>query len=300
MTAPAGYPPALAVPPRRRPVDRARHVVLQVVVYALLVVLGVAFLAPFLWSVSTSLKSTAEIYTFPPTLLPAMPRWGNYARVLEQIPYVVWVRNSVVIVVMHTLGSVLTASLVAYAFARFDFPFKGTIFLVTLGTMMLPAQVTLIPQYILFQRLGWINTSLPLWVPAWFGGGAFSIFLLRQFLMTLPRELDEAAHIDGAGSFRIYWNILMPLCKPALATLAVFSIIDNWTDFQAPLIYLNTPQNFTVAVGLNFFQAQTDIKYPMEYLLMAGSVMSIVPMVVLFFLTQRLFMEGIVLSGVKN
>jgi multiple sugar transport system permease protein len=272
----------------------------RALVYAALVVLAVMFVAPFLWSVSTSLKSTAEIYSFPPTLLPSVPQWGNYARVLEQVPYGAWVRNSLVIVVMHTVGSVLTASLVAYSFARFDYPLKNAIFLVTLGTLMLPSQVTLIPQYILFHHLGWIDTSLPLWVPAWFGGGAFSIFLLRQFLMTLPRELDEAAHIDGAGTFRIYWNILMPLCKPALATLTVFSIIDNWTDFQGPLIYLNSPLHFTVAVGLNFFQAQTDIKYPMEYLLMAGSVMTIAPMVVLFFLTQRFFMEGIVLSGVKH
>jgi multiple sugar transport system permease protein len=287
-------------PTRRRSTERVKSTLGRVLLYAVLLVLAVAFMAPFLWSVSTSLKSTAEIYTFPPTLFPAVPQWGNYARVLEQVPYGTWVRNSVVIVVLYTVGSVLTASLVAYSFARFDYPFKNAIFLVTLGTMMLPSQVTLIPQYVLFHRLGWINTSLPLWVPAWFGGGAFSIFLLRQFLLTLPRELDEAAHIDGAGTFRIYWAILMPLCKPALATLTVFSIIDNWTDFQGPLIYLNTPINFTVAVGLNFFQAQTDIKYPMEFLLMAGSVMTIVPMVALFFLTQRFFMEGIVLSGVKH
>jgi multiple sugar transport system permease protein len=287
-------------PTRRRSTERVKSMLGRLLLYAVLVVLAVAFMAPFLWSVSTSLKSTAEIYTFPPTLFPAVPQWGNYARVLELIPYGTWVRNSVVIVVLYTVGSVLTASLVAYSFARFEYPFKNAIFLVTLGTMMLPSQVTLIPQYVLFHRLGWINTSLPLWVPAWFGGGAFSIFLLRQFLMTLPRELDEAAHIDGAGAFRIYWAILMPLCKPALATLTVFSIIDNWTDFQGPLIYLNTPLNFTVAVGLNFFQAQTDIKYPMEFMLMAGSVMTIVPMVVLFFLTQRFFMEGIVLSGVKH
>lgn len=219
---------------------------------------------------------------------------------LEEVPYAVWVKNSVLIVVLSTVGSVFTASLVAYSFARFRYRAQNALFLITLGTMMLPAQVTLIPQYVLFHDLGWINTLLPLWVPSWFGGGAFSIFLIRQFIMALPRDLDEAAFVDGAGTFRIYWSILMPLCKPVLATLVVFSIIDNWTDFLGPLIYLNTPLNFTVAVGLNFFQSQSDIKYPIKYLLMAGSVMTIAPMVVLFFLTQRYFMEGIILSGVRQ
>jgi multiple sugar transport system permease protein len=272
----------------------------QLVLYLVIVALAVLFAAPFLWAVSTSLKQTQEIYSFPPTLLPRSPQWGTYVRVLEAEPFLVWVRNSLIIVTLNTLGGVLTASFVAYSFARFRYRGRDTLFVITLGTMMLPAQVTLLPQYILFHALGWINTLLPLWVPSWFGGGAFSIFLLRQFIKTLPRELDQAAFIDGASYARIYWSVLMPLCRPALATLAILSAIDHWNDFLAPLIYLNSPDKFTVAVGLNFFQAVSDMKYPMEYLLMAASVMAILPAIVLFFLTQRYFMEGIVLSGVKN
>jgi multiple sugar transport system permease protein len=272
----------------------------RLLLYLAIVVLAVLFAAPFLWAVSTSLKQTQEIYSFPPTILPRSPQWGTYLRVLEEEPFLVWVRNSLIIVTLNTLGGVLTASFVAYSFARFRYRGRDTLFVITLGTMMLPAQVTLLPQYILFHALGWINTLLPLWVPSWFGGGAFSIFLLRQFIKTLPRELDQAAFIDGASYVRIYWSVLMPLCRPALATLAILSAIEHWNDFLAPLIYLNSPDKFTVAVGLNFFQAVSDMKYPMEYLLMAASVMAIIPAMVLFFLTQRYFMEGIVLSGVKN
>ena len=272
----------------------------QALLYLLLGVLAVLFAAPFLWAVSTSLKQTQEIYSFPPTLLPRSPQWETYLRVLEEEPFLVWVRNSLIIVTLNTIGEVLTASFVAYSFARFRYRGRDTLFVLTLATMMIPAQVTLLPQYILFHQLGWINTLLPLWVPAWFGGGAFGIFLLRQFMKTLPRELDQAAFIDGANYVWIYANVLMPLCRPALATLAILSAIDHWNDFLAPLIYLNSPDKFTVAVGLNFFQAVSDMKYPMEYLLMAASVMAIIPAMLLFFCTQRYFMEGIVLSGVKN
>jgi multiple sugar transport system permease protein len=233
-------------------------------------------------------------------LIPRAPQWGNYARVLELAPFLTWVKNTLIVVVATTLGSVLTASLVAYSFARFKYRGRDILFLLTLGTMMLPQQATLIPQYILFHDLGWIDTLKPLWVPAWFGGGAFEIFLLRQFILTLPRELDEAAFIDGASYLQIYRSVLMPLCKPVLATLTIFTIVDNWNDFLRPLIYLNSPAHFTIGVGLSFFQNQTDIKYPMEYLLTAGSVMAIAPIIVLFFLTQRYFIEGVVLTGVKN
>jgi multiple sugar transport system permease protein len=268
--------------------------------YAALVGLAVLFMSPFLWAISTSLKETSEIYSSPPTLLPRSPQWTTYLRVWELAPFARWVLNSVVIVVASTLGTVLTASLVAYSLGRFRYRGRDVLFAVTLGTMMLPAQVTLIPQYVLFHRLGWVNTSLPLWVPAWFGGSAFFIFLMRQFIRTLPRQLDEAAVIDGAGFVRIYWSILMPLCRPALTTLTIFSAIEHWNDFLGPLVYLNSPDKFTVALGLNAFQAVSDMKYPQEYLLMAASVMTIIPAIVVFFCSQRYFMEGIVLSGVKN
>jgi len=294
--------PAALPAPRAQAAQRARRgrALGRALTYAALIVLAALFMFPFLWAVSTSLKETAEIYSSPPTLLPRSPQWTTYLRVWELVPFARWILNSVAIVVASTLGTVLTASAVAYSLARFRYRGRDVLFVVTLGTLMLPAQVTLIPQYVLFHRLGWVNTALPLWVPAWFGGGAFSIFLMRQFIRTLPRQLDEAAFIDGAGYARIYWSVLMPLCRPALATLTVFSALEHWNDFLGPLVYLNSPDKFTVALGLNAFQAVTDMKYPQEYLLMAASVMTIVPAIVVFFCSQRYFMQGIVLSGVSK
>jgi multiple sugar transport system permease protein len=272
----------------------------DVLTYGLLALLALLFAFPFFWTVSSSLKEPWEIFSFPPTLLPVVPQWQNYARVLEKVPFHLWVQNTLIVVILTTIGTLLTASLVAYSFARFEYRGRDLLFFVTLGTMMLPAQVTLIPQFVLFQKLGWVNTLNPLWVPAWFGGSAFSIFLLRQFILTLPRDLDEAALIDGAGYVRIYWSILMPLCAPALATLAVLTFIASWNDFVGPLIYLNSRETFTLAVGLNYFQSVPERGVPLQHLLMAASLMTILPCIVVFFLAQRYFTEGIVLSGIKG
>lgn len=273
----------------------------DVVLYLVTIALGIVFVFPFLWAVSSSLKQVWELFNFPPTLLPVSPQWVNYAQVLQKVPFALWVRNSLLIVALVTSGVIVTSSLVAYSFARFQYRGRSTLFVITLGTMMLPAQVTLIPQFILFNALGWVNTLLPLWVPAWFGGGAFYIFLLRQFFMSLPADLDEAALIDGASYAQIYWRILMPLCRPALATVAVISFIGSWDDFLTPLIYLNSSDKFTVALGLNFFRNFPEqAGMPMQHLLMAASVMAIVPPILLFFVAQRYFVEGIVLSGIKG
>lgn len=267
----------------------------------LLVVLAVVFVFPFFWTVSSSLKAVSELYTFPPILFPAIPQWKNYATVVETVPFLTWMGNSFFVVILSTIGVLLSASLAGYAFARFQFRGRNLIFILTLGTMMLPAQVTLIPQFVLFHDLGWIDSLKPLWVPFWFGGGAFYIFLLRQFILSLPRELDEAAVIDGASPFGILWRILLPLCKPALATVAVVSFIGRWDDFIEPLIYLNSPQNFTLALGLNFFRTVPDSGgLPTDHLLMAASVMTTLPPIVLFFFAQRYFVSGIVLSGIKG
>ncbi|MCB0121630.1 MAG: carbohydrate ABC transporter permease [Caldilineaceae bacterium] len=256
---------------------------------------------PFFWTVSSSLKAPFELMTFPPTWLPAEPQWQNYARVLEKVPFLLWTWNSIFVVTIATIGSVVSASIVAYSFARFEYPGRDVVFVITLGTMMLPAQVTLIPQFILFNELGWINTLYPLWVPYIFGGGAFNIFLLRQFIRSLPRELDEAALIDGASYARILWTILLPLTKPALATVAVISFINHWNDFVNPLIYLNSPEKFTLALGLNYFKSVPESSgLPLQHLLMAASVMIITPVLILFFAAQRYFVQGIVLSGLKG
>ena len=281
--------------------NQRRRVIVDVVWYVMLCAMAALFFFPFFWTIASSLKDVTELYLFPPAILPAVPQWGNYARVLEKVPFLGWTWNSLYVVVMSTAGTLLSASFAAYAFARFQFRGRDLIFIITLGTMMLPAQVTLIPQFVLFHQLGWINTLKPLWVPSWFGGGAFAIFLLRQFVLSLPRELDEAAIIDGASYFHIFWSILMPLCKPTLATLAVITFIGRWSDFVEPLIYLNSPEMFTLAVGLNFFKSVPEqAGLPMEHLLMAASVMTTVPLIVQFFAAQRYFVQGIVLTGIKG
>src|SRR5690606_31939335 len=273
----------------------------DIALYTTMILLGIIFMFPFFWTVSSSLKQPWELYNFPPTWLPEVPQWANYSRVLTKVPFMMWAWNSVFVVVLTVVGTVLSASIVAYSFARFRYRGREIIFIITLGTMMLPAQVTLIPQFVLFHKLGWIVTMLPLWVPHWFGGGAFAIFLFRQFILSLPRELDEAALIDGASYLHIFWRILLPLCKPAIATIAVITFIGAWNDFVSPLIYLNTPEKFTLALGLNYFKGVPETSgMPLEHLLMAASVMVIAPVLIIFFMAQRYFVQGIVLSGIKG
>jgi multiple sugar transport system permease protein len=263
--------------------------------------LGFLFMLPFLWTVLSSLKSPWEMYAFPPIIIPQQLMFGNYVEVFTQYAFPTWIKNTVLVVILATVGATASSSLVAYGFARFDFRLKNVLFIITIATMMLPGQVSLIPRFILFYYLGWLDTLMPLWVPAWFGGSAFAIFLIRQFIMTLPRELDEAALIDGAGYFRIYWNILMPLCKPALATLAIITFIGTWDSFMDPVVFLHSPENFTIAIGLWFFKAQPMVsEKPTAHLLMAASVTSIIVPIALFFSFQRYFVQGIALTGLKE
>jgi multiple sugar transport system permease protein len=275
----------------------------RVLLYLFVIVLATLFGFPLFWTLMSSLKTPQEMMTFPPPWVPAVPQWGNYTRLLQipRIPVTIWAWNSTIVVVLTTVGVLITASMVAYSFARFEYRGRNLLFLITLATLMLPEQVTIIPQFVLFYNFGWINTLLPLWVPAWFGGGGFAIFLMRQFMMTLPRDLDEAALIDGAGFFRIFWSILLPLCKPALATLGIITIIDAWGDFLRPLIFLNSPEKFTVSVGLRFFNNAPDVSSePMAHLIMAACVLSMLPVIIIFFLGQRFFVRGIVMSGIKG
>ncbi len=270
-----------------------------------LVVLGlcVLFGFPVFWTLMSSFKTTAEMAAFPPVIIPDVFQWDNYYRVLvvPRIPVTLWVLNSAIVVILTTLGTLITASIVAYSFARFEYRGRDALFMITLATLMLPAEVTLIPQFILFYKLGWINTLKPLWVPAWFGGGGFAIFLMRQFILSLPRDLDEAALIDGAGYFRIFWSILLPLCKPIMATLGIITLIGSWSDFIGPLIYLNTPTKFTVSIGLQFFNNSPEVGgESLRHLLMAACILSMIPTIALFFLGQRYFVQGIVMSGIKG
>jgi multiple sugar transport system permease protein len=279
--------------PRRRRLDRGPHWLL----YLLACLLSVTFLFPLFWMASTSLKTMEQAYAFPPVWIPHPVMWDNYVKIFTELPFFTFTLNSVLITVLNTVGVVLSSALVAFGFARLRAPGRNFLFIVVISTIMLPSQVILVPTFILFKYLGWLNTILPLVVPAYFGGGAFNIFLLRQFFTTIPYEYDEAAIMDGAGWFTIFWRIILPMAKPALATVAVLNVVAVWTDFFGPLIYLNDLDKMTLAVGLAFLRGQHSAVLT---LLMAGSMYSTLPMLIIFFLAQRYFVEGIQLSGLKG
>lgn len=278
-----------------------RNFATQVVVYLLATIAAVLFALPFLWTIGSSLKPITEIFAFPPTLWPAEPRWANYADVFRIAPFGRFIYNTAFITAFAMTGQILSASAVAYGFSRFRFPGREGLFFVVLSTMMLPWQVTIVPTFLLFRSLGWINTYFPLIIPSFFGGGAFYIFLLRQFFLTIPKDLDEAAKIDGASSVRIFWNILLPLAKPAIATVAIFSFIEHWNEFIGPLIFLNSPDKFTVSIGLRHFTASPfESDEPREAILMAASLIVALPPLTLFFIAQKYFVQGIVTTGLKG
>ena len=265
------------------------------VVFAVLAGLSILFVMPLAWMLSTSLKTNAQLFSDPPIWIPNPIAWENYSELVHSVPILFWTRNTLIIVCLGIVGQLASSSLAAYAFARLDFRGRDVVFVLVLSTMMLPFWVTVVPTYKIFSLLGWIRTFRPLIVPSFFGG-AFYIFLLRQFLLTLPRELDEAAEIDGCSFLGIYWRILLPLVKPALATVAVFSFISDWNDFFRPLIYLSTYdlKNVTLAIGLATLSDESGTN---QQLVMAGSVYSILPILVVFFLAQRHFVQGIALTG---
>ncbi|MCC6168986.1 MAG: carbohydrate ABC transporter permease [Caldilineaceae bacterium] len=268
--------------------------------YLLLTLSGLMFAFPLYWTVSSSLQTWQELRSFTPHLLPEVPQWQNYATVFRTVPFARWMANSFLIVAITIPGTIITATMTAYAFARFNFVGKNVWFVLMLGTMMIPATVTLIPQYLLFFKLKLINTYIPLTIGSWLGGGAFMVFLLRQFILSIPRDLDEAATIDGAGPLRILWSVIVPLMKPALTTVAILQFLNDWNDFFGPFIYLNRQNLFTAAVGLRFFQyLPLETQDPRDHLLMAAAAILTIPVLTLFALAQRYFISGVVLSGLK-
>lgn len=280
---------------------RSSQRLVRTLLYVVVCILAIIFAFPFFYTVSSSLKGQWEVLLFPPTLLPEVPQWQNYVRVFQVTPFGTWLLNTINVVVLSTTGAVISSTLVGYSLARFKYRGRDLLLMIALATMMLPGQVTLIPQFLLFNKLGWINTIRPLWIPSWFGGGAFNIFLMRQFMMTLPMELDEAAAIDGASRLRTLLTILVPLCKPVIATMAVISFMGNWSDFMSPLIYLNSQDKFTVAVGLNYFKAvPASTEEQFYHYLMAACVISLAPCIVMFFSAQRYFVRGIAMTGLKG
>ena len=268
--------------------------------WAALLGIAIVMLVPFAWLVTSSLKSELAIFSYPPQWIPRPALWQNYVEAWQTKPFGLYLWNSVVILALNLVAIIGSASLCAYGFARLNFPGRDLWFAIALATMMLPNVVLLVPSFVIFTRIGWGNTILPLTVPAFFGGGAFNIFLLRQFFRSLPRELADAARIDGSNEFGIYWRIIMPLAKPALATVAVFTFINSWNDFIGPLLYLSRdPTKYTVALGLALFR-QAFIGRTRWDLVMAGSTLMILPVILVFFMAQRFFIQGIAVSGIKG
>jgi multiple sugar transport system permease protein len=270
-----------------------------ILLFTLAAVGALLTLTPFYLMLALSLKTPDEIAASP-WAWPHSPQWINYVKTWTiegtGVTFSLFFKNSLTIAVLSTVGTVLSSSLVAFGFARLRFPGRDRLFVLLLATMMLPGIVTMLPSYIGFKYLHWIDTLKPLIVPSFFGG-AFNVFLLRQFFMTLPRELDEAARLDGASYFQIYWKILMPLCRPALITVGLFAFIGAWKDLMGPLIYLNSTENQTLELGLRTFQTIHGTDWN---LLMAGSVIVLIPLLILFFFGQRYFIQGIVMSGLKD
>jgi len=263
---------------------------------AILLAFGVVFGMPFIWLVSTSLKALRQISVWPPVWIPNPIVWQNYPAVFGYAPFHLYLLNTLLIAAANVVGPLIAGSLAAYAFARLRAPGKNAIFLLLLSTMMVPGIVTLVPLYILFSKLDWVNTFYPLTVPVLLGT-PFYIFLLRQFFLTIPVELEEAATIDGSSRLGIWWRIMLPLSKPSLATVGVFGFLFAWNDFLGPLIYLNDVDKYTLALGLQVFQKADGSEFG---LLMAASTMITLPVVVIFFLAQRQFIQGVALTGIKG
>jgi multiple sugar transport system permease protein len=272
--------------------------ILKIAVFTALLASAAAFLAPMLWMLSTSLKPLNETMTLPPVWIPSEIQWRNYPDAIAAMGHF-WryAGNSLFLAIVTMIGTVTSSALAAYGFSRVEWKGRDKVFVILLATMMIPFPVVMVPLYGLFKSLGWIGTFKPLWVPA-FLAGAFSVFLLRQFFLTLPKDMAEAARIDGCNEFQIFWHIILPLSKPALLVVAIFQFMATWNDFLGPLIYLTEQKDFTLALGLQSFQSQQG--GTAWHQLMAASTLVVLPVIVLFFFTQRTFIEGIAATGSKN
>ncbi len=263
-------------------------------IHIILIVGAVAMVLPFIWMFLTSLKTYAESIHVPPVIIPKDFQWENYKEVFTLLPFFKFMLNTLIVTVLRTAGQLFLCSLAAYAFARIEFPGRNVLFLVALSVLMVPGQVFLLPQYMIMVKLGWLNTLQAVVVPGLFS--AFGTFLLRQFFMGLPKELEEAARLDGCNHFQIYWRVMLPLAKPGLVALGIFTTLWSWNELMWPMIVNSSPESMTLSVGLSSLQGQYLTNYPV---LMAGSFLAIVPMLILFMILQKQFIEGIAITGGK-
>ena len=270
-------------------------IVRKVLLYALLIIIGIIMVVPFLWMISTSLKEQYDTVKIPPVWIPNPPRWQNYVDLFTQQPMLQFMLNTIKIVFFMVLGQLFFSSLAAYSFARIKFKGRTVMFFFYIATLMVPGQVTMIPTYLMFAKVGLVDNHIVLILPAFFS--AFGVFLLRQFFMSLPKELEEAAEIDGCNPFTTYYRIMLPLIVPAMLTLGVFTLMNTWNDYMGPLIYLTTPEKYTMTLGIAYFKGVYTTQWN---LVMAGSVLSVIPILVAYLCAQKYFVEGIAFSGVKG
>jgi multiple sugar transport system permease protein len=280
--------------PSRKPIT-LKKVWQQVGPRIFLIIMAILFLTPIYWMVISALKSNAEFAQFPPTLWPQSFQWGNFVEAFQTIPFATYFVNTLIITILSVIGAVFSNLIIAYGFSCIEWPGREIVFYLVLATIFIPFSLVIIPQFDMFARLHWINTFLPLIVPTFFGS-AFYTFLMRQFLLQLPKDLLEAARIDGASEWNILWRIVTPMARPAIAAVAIFAAVGAWNDFLGPLLYLQNDSVHTLAIGLQSFRSTHDIQFN---LLMAASVMVVIPVVILFFAFQRFFIKGVTMGSIK-
>lgn len=288
----------IAVPTVKRHVSG--DTVLRVITYAIIVLGAAVVLIPFAWMISTSLKVESKLFVYPPEWIPTPPQWHNYVDAWNALPFGRFLWNTIFMTTLAMFAELFTASIVAYGFARFRFPLRNTLFILLLSTMMLPGILTLIPKFVMWREANRIDTFTPMTAGAWFVWGPSFVFLLRQFFLSIPREIEEAAILDGANTFQVFREIMLPLVKPALLAIGVLSFQANWNNFEGPLIYLSTLEKFPMILGLQFFGATLSNEAPKWHYMMAMSTIMAAPILALFFVAQRYFIEGITVGGVKG
>lgn len=296
-------PPGGAAKPFSRRNMLIRRYMGRGLLYFGLVVGTLIFTIPLIWMITSSFKPEGEVFEYPPRLIPSVFQWWNYRDAWAQFPFLSAFKNTMLIVIGVSVGRVASCSLTAYVFARMRFPFRNVLFLLVLGTMMIPYHAVLLPQYLLFRNLGWLDTIRPLIVPQFFAVSAFYLFLFRQFFMSIPQDYDDASRIDGASYIGTFWHIILPMSKAVIGTVLIFTFMEQWNDFLAPLIYLNSKENLTLAIAIKQWQymATAMFYHPADWNhIMAMCTLISVPPVLLFFFAQRYFVQGVVVSGIKG